>query len=171
VIVEGTPTSGGCEVRPLGGLKGVSGVDTMLARDYVREPLRRHDIPPITDGAAAMILATGPRARKLVKHPAYITGFDHRTECHNPCFRRLDDSPSTRIAAKAAGLGDGPVEIAELQAAFTHEELLLRHVLGLGKDVQVNPSGVPQVESDHGIRFCRTGHAANYAPASARSPI
>ena len=31
--------------------------------------------------------------------PAYITGFDHRTECHNPSFRALDDSPSTRIAA------------------------------------------------------------------------
>ncbi len=44
------------------------------------------------------------------------------------------DSPSTRIAAEAAGLGDGPVEVAELQAAFTHEELLLRQALGLGDD-------------------------------------
>ena len=75
--------------------------------DYVREPLRRHDLPPITDGAAAMVLARGDRARELVERPAYITGFDHRTECHNPSFRALDDSPSTRIAAKAAGLGDG----------------------------------------------------------------
>ena len=69
----------------------------------------------------------GDRARELVDRPAYITGFDHRTECHNPSFRSLADSPSTRIAAAAAGLGDGPVEVAELQAAFTHEELLLRH--------------------------------------------
>jgi len=55
-----------------------------------------------------------------VERPAYITGFDHRTECHNPSFRALDDSPSTRIAAEAAGLGTAPVEVAELQAAFSH---------------------------------------------------
>ena len=141
--------------------KGV--VDELLKRDYVREPLRRHDIPPITDGAAAMILATGPRARKLVKRPAYITGFDHRTECHNPSFRRLDDSPSTRIAADAAGLGDGPVEIAELQAAFSHEELLLRHVLGLGKDVRVNPSGGALKSNPiMATGLTRIGHAADH---------
>ncbi|MBY0401329.1 lipid-transfer protein [Myxococcota bacterium] len=143
--------------------KGANSVEDLLKRDYVREPLRRHDIPPITDGAAAMVLATGERARKLVKRPAYITGFDHRTECHNPSFRRLDDSPSTRIAAQAAGLADGPIEIAELQAAFSHEELLLRHALGLGKDVKVNPSGGALKSNPiMAAGLCRIGHAANH---------
>ena len=121
--------------------RGTGDVETLLTEDFIREPLRRHDVPPITDGAAAMVLATGERARQLVERPAYITGFDHRTECHNPSFQALDDSPSTRIAAEAAGLGTAPVEVAELQAAFSHEELLLRHVLGLGDEVAVNPSG------------------------------
>ncbi len=121
--------------------RGEGEIDELLAGEYVREPLRRHDLPPITDGATAMVLATGERARALVERPAYITGFDHRSEGHNPALRRLDDSPSTRIAAREAGLGDAPVEVAELQASFTHEELLLRHVLGLGDDVEVNPSG------------------------------
>ena len=47
--------------------RGKGDVDALLAEDYVREPLRRHDVPPITDGAAAMVLATrrpGPRARR-----------------------------------------------------------------------------------------------------------
>ncbi|CAN5575610.1 thiolase domain-containing protein [soil metagenome] len=121
--------------------RGKGDVDALLTEDYLREPLRRHDVPPITDGAAAMVLVRGDRARELVERPAYITGFDHRTECHNPSFRALDDSPSTRIAAEAAGLGTAPVELAELQAAFTHEELLLRKVLELGDDVPVNTSG------------------------------
>src|SRR5271170_703561 len=121
--------------------RGKGDVESLLAEDYVRQPLRRHDIPPITDGAAAMVLATGDRARQLIERPAFIVGFDHRTECHNPSFRSLDDSPSTRIAAAAAGIDDKPVEVAELQAAFTHEELLLRSVLGLGDDVTVNASG------------------------------
>jgi acetyl-CoA acetyltransferase len=138
-------------------------VDSLLATDYLREPLRRHDVPPITDGAAAMVLATGPRARQLVERPAYIAGFDHRTECHNPSFRALDDSPSTRIAAEAAGLGGAPVEVAELQAAFSHEELLLRSVLGLGDEVAVNPSGgALRSNPIMATGLCRIGYAADH---------
>jgi acetyl-CoA acetyltransferase len=33
------------------------------------------------------------------------------------------------------------VEVAELHARFSHEELILRDALGLGDDVRVNPSG------------------------------
>jgi acetyl-CoA acetyltransferase len=143
--------------------RGKGDVDTMLATEYLREPLRRHDVPPITDGAAAMVLAAGPRARQLVDRPAYIVGFDHRTECHNPSFRALDDSPSTRLAAEEAGLGDAPVEIAELQAAFSHEELLLRTVLGLGDDVVVNPSGgALRSNPIMATGLCRIGYAADH---------
>ncbi len=129
----------------------------------MREPLRRHDLPPITDGAAAMVLATGKRARELRERPAFITGFDHRTECHNPAYRDLADSPSTRIAGKAAGLGSGPVEIAELQAAFTHEELLLRKALGLGDDVIVNKSGGALASNPiMATGLARIGYAADH---------
>ncbi|HEX3461548.1 MAG TPA: lipid-transfer protein [Acidimicrobiales bacterium] len=143
--------------------RGKGDVEALLQEDYLREPLRRHDVPPITDGAAAMVLATGDRARQMVERPAYITGFDHRTECHNPSFRALDDSPSTRLAAQAAGLGDGPVEVAELQAAFTHEELLLRKVLDLGDDVVVNPSGgALRANPIMATGLCRIGYAADH---------
>jgi acetyl-CoA acetyltransferase len=143
--------------------RGRGQVDQLLTEEYVREPLRRHDVPPITDGAAAMVLATGSRARELVERPAYIAGFDHRTECHNPSFRALDDSPSTRIAAAAAGLGSAPVEVAELQAAFTHEELLLRSVLELDEDVAVNPSGgALRANPIMATGLCRVGYAADH---------
>jgi acetyl-CoA acetyltransferase len=143
--------------------RGKGTVDELLAKDYVRQPLRRHDLPPITDGAAAMVLARGDRARELVERPAYITGFDHRTECHNPALRRLDDSPSTRIAAAEAGLADGPVEVAELQAAFTHEVLLLRSVLGLGDEVKINPSGgALKANPIMATGLCRIGYAADH---------
>jgi acetyl-CoA acetyltransferase len=116
-------------------------VDKLLEADYVRAPLRRHDLPPITDGACAVVMATADRARQLVERPAWISGIEHRSECHNPALRDLTDSPSTRAAAEAAGLRDGPVEVAELQAAFTHEEPLLKAALGLDDSVAVNPSG------------------------------
>jgi acetyl-CoA acetyltransferase len=144
--------------------RGKGTIEELLAAEYLREPLRRHDVPPITDGAAAMVLAVGPRARQLVARPAFITGFDHRSECHNPAFRRLDDSPSTRRAAHEAGMNDGPpIEVAELQAAFTHEELLLTHVLGLGPEVKVNPSGGPlKANPIMASGLCRIGYAADH---------
>ena len=143
--------------------RGKGDVDALLGEEYLRTPLRRHDVPPITDGAAAMVIATGGRARQLVARPAYITGMDHRTECHNPSFRALDDAPSVRIAADALGLCDAPVEIAELQTAFTHEELLLRHVLQLGDDVAVNPSGGPlRANPIMATGLCRIGYAADH---------
>ena len=138
-------------------------VDVLLAENYVREPLRRHDLPPITDGAGAMVLATGARARELRDRPAFITGFDHRTECHNPGYRDLTDSPSTRIAATAAGLGAGAVEVAELQAAFTHEEILLRRVLELDDDVTVNGSGGALASNPiMATGLARIGYAADH---------
>ena len=149
--------------NPNAQVKGDADVDALLAGDYVREPLRRHDLPPITDGAAAMVLATGDRARELRARPAFITGFDHRTECHNPGYRDLADSPSTRIAAAAAGLADGPVEVAELQAAFTHEEILLRTALGLGDDVAVNRSGGALASNPiMAAGLARIGYAADH---------
>src|SRR6478736_3330246 len=42
--------------------------------DYVVAPLRTGDCPPIGDGAAAVILAAGDKARELCARPAWSTG-------------------------------------------------------------------------------------------------
>ncbi len=117
--------------------------DVLLREEYVRSPLRRHDLPPITDGAAAVVIARADKARELCEHPVWITGLAHYSELHYPGMRDLTSSPSTTLAAKAAGIEEAPVEIAEIQSAFTHEEPLLVEALGLGADVPVNPSGGP----------------------------
>jgi acetyl-CoA acetyltransferase len=123
--------------------------DALLGDDYVVAPLRRHALPPITDGVAAMVLAAGDRARELCEHPAWITGIDHRIEAHALGARDLTVSTSTRTAAAGAGVfdatGDGAgtvdVDVAELHAPFAHQELILREALRLGDSVAVNPSG------------------------------
>jgi acetyl-CoA acetyltransferase len=144
-------------------VQGDGNVDELLQGEYVREPLRRHDLPPITDGACAMVLAVGDRARQLVSRPAWITGIDHRSEGHNPAFRNLVESSSTRIAGEEAGVGNGPIEIAEIQAAFTHEEVLLSRALGLGADTKVNPSGGALASNPiMATGLVRIGHAANH---------
>ncbi|GAA1225032.1 thiolase domain-containing protein [Prauserella halophila] len=107
--------------------------------DLVADPLRRHDIAPVTDGAAVIVLASAERARDLADRPAVISGIDHRIDTPSLGARDLTTSPSTRLAGEAVGT-DG-VEVAELHAPFTHQELIVRDELGLGDDVRINPSG------------------------------
>jgi acetyl-CoA acetyltransferase len=90
-----------------------------------------------------MILAAGDRARELVDRPAWIRGIDHRIEAHGLGVRDLASSPSARLAGEQAGVGDGPIDVAELHAPFSHQEVLLRDALGLGDGVALNPSGGP----------------------------
>ncbi|MFC0549098.1 thiolase domain-containing protein [Kutzneria chonburiensis] len=120
-------------------LSGETTVEELLRQPYIADPLRAHDCAPITDGAAAIILAAGDKARELSERPAWITGFEHRIDTPLIGARDLTTSPSTIAAAKAAGI-DG-VQVAELYAPFTHQEILLRQALGLGEEVRVNPSG------------------------------
>jgi acetyl-CoA acetyltransferase len=129
--------------NPHAQVSGEFEVDDLLAADYFTAPLRRHDLPPITDGACAIVIARGDRARQLSENPIWITGFAHVSELHYPGMRDLCTSNAARTAAKAAGLDEAPVQVAELQASFTHEEPLLVEALGLGPDVAVNPSGGP----------------------------
>ncbi len=118
-------------------------VDALLSEPYFCTPLRRHDLPPISDGAAAVVLAAGDRARELSARPVWIRGMDHRIESHHPGLRDLTTSVSTAVAAAGAGLHDGPIDVAELSVTYSPEELVLRSALGLGAGVSVNPSGGP----------------------------
>jgi acetyl-CoA acetyltransferase len=111
--------------------------DSLLAEPYVVSPLRAHDCGPTGDAAAVMIIAAEDKARSLVERPAWITGIDHRIEPHALGLRDLTVSTSTRIAAEKAGVGDGPVDVAELHAPFSHQELILRDALGLDGGVEI----------------------------------
>ena len=114
-------------------------VADLLDTPYFVDPLRAHDIAPITDGAAVIILSTVDRAKDLVEHPAVITGIEHRVDSPVLGARDLTRSPSTEAAGNA--LDTDGVEVAELHAPFTHQELILRTALGLDDRVKINPSG------------------------------
>jgi acetyl-CoA acetyltransferase len=127
--------------NPNAQLRGEPAIEALLAEPYLVSPLRRHDCPPISDGAAVVLLAAGDRARSLCARPAWIAGIDHRIEAHSLGVRELTASPSTALAAERAGVFDRPVEVAELHAPFSHQELILRRALRLDGSTAVNPSG------------------------------
>ena len=113
----------------------------LLAEPYLVSPLRKHDCPPITDGASAVVLAADDLARRICERPAWIRGIDHRIEPHALGVRDLTRSPSTELAGEKAGAAQGPLDLAELHAPFSHQELILRDALGLKEGVEINPSG------------------------------
>jgi acetyl-CoA acetyltransferase len=121
--------------------KSAKSIDELLARPFFNDPLRRHDIAPITDGAAVIVLAAGDRARELRENPAWITGIEHRIETPVLGARNLTESPSTAASAKAATGGDGSVDVAELHAPFTHQHLILAEAIGIKGKTKVNLSG------------------------------
>ena len=127
--------------NPKAQLQGDVEPATLLSESAFVSPLRKHDCPPITDGAAAVILAAGDVARELSDRPAWIRGIDHRIEAHALGVRDLTTSASTKLAGEKAGVGVGKVDLAELHAPFSHQELILRQSLGFGDDVSINPSG------------------------------
>ena len=122
--------------------KPAKSVDELLSRPFFADPLHRHDIAPITDGASVIVIAADDRARELRERPAWITGFEHRIETPVIGARDLTTSPSTAASAAAATGGDtGSIGVAEIFAPFSHQQLILTEAIGLDGSVKVNPSG------------------------------
>ncbi|HZC52307.1 MAG TPA: thiolase domain-containing protein [Mycobacterium sp.] len=117
-------------------------IDDLLDRPFFADPLRRHDIAPITDGAAAIVLAADDRARELRENPAWITGIEHRIETPVLGARNLTESPSTTAATKAATGGHiRDLDVAEIHAPFTHQYLILAEAIRIPGATKINPSG------------------------------
>jgi acetyl-CoA acetyltransferase len=118
-----------------------SSVEDLLGRPVTHRPLRETDIAPITDGAAAIVIAAEEIANKVCERPAWIRGIEHRIDPQNIGLRDLATAPSASLAGERAGVADGAIDVAEIHAQFSHEELILREALNIGDDVDVNPSG------------------------------
>jgi acetyl-CoA acetyltransferase len=130
--------------NPAAQVRGSPDAEVLLQESYVASPLRRHDCPPVTDGAAAMVLAAGDLAEAASRRPVWVRGIDQRISS-----QAMGVLPLTVSGTSARGARDGAdrmagfsdVDIAELHAPFSYQELILRADLRLGQEVVVNPSG------------------------------
>jgi acetyl-CoA C-acetyltransferase len=138
-------------------------VDGVLKSVLVADPLRILDCSPITDGAAAVVLAPVETARKLKRPFARITGSGQATDAIALSSRAdLAWLESTHVAAgKALAMAKRKIEdidLFEVHDCFTIAEIMVMEALGLvekgqgGKAVEdgltarggrypVNPSG------------------------------
>ena len=125
--------------------RGDFDVDELLAEPYVTAPLRKHDLPPISDGAAAMIIATADEGAGAHRHARCGSAASTTaSKSHHPGLRDLTESPSTRLAGEARRRRRRRRSTSpSCRVSYSHEEMILREALGLGDDVDVNPSGGP----------------------------
>src|SRR6476659_4778068 len=82
--------------------KGGSSVEELLARPVYADPLRKHDCAPVTDGAAAIVLAAEGRAREATDRPAWISGIAHHVDALHLATRDLRARPRHQRAGAPA---------------------------------------------------------------------
>lgn len=113
----------------------VTVADVMKSRK-IAEPLKLLDCSPISDGAAAVIIADEKHARKAGKKPVWIRGAAHCADAYFLGDRDLAEPGSLRNAAKKAYAMAGirnpakEINVAELYDAFGYMELMWLEGLG-----------------------------------------
>ena len=139
-------------------------VEDVMSSSPAAEPLKLLDCCPSSDGAAAMVLSSERRARKLCAHPAWFVGLGSCSEStYAPHMDIAYPESCVRAAQQAyqmAWIYDPPAELdlAEVFEAFSFQELVWCEALGLcrpgeagrliesgatelGGTIPVNPSG------------------------------
>jgi len=109
---------------------------------YIAWPLKLYDCSPISDGAAAIVLASEEVARKLTDTPVWIKGVGVASDTSNISRRpdflvRRGVVEAVEKAYRMAGIPRGEayrhVDLAEVHDAFTIAEILSYEELGFAR--------------------------------------
>ncbi|KXS41149.1 MULTISPECIES: thiolase domain-containing protein [Methanohalophilus] len=127
-------------------------VDKVLNSIMVADPLHIFDCSPITDGAAALVLAPAEEAHKYTDTPIYVKGSGQASDTIALHDRRdittLDASVyAAKRAYDMAGIGPDDIDVAEVHDCFTIAEICAIEDLGF-------------VEKGQGGKFVEEGNTA-----------
>jgi acetyl-CoA C-acetyltransferase len=115
--------------------KGTS-LDQVMGSRMIAAPLRLFMCSPITDGAAAVILAADERARDLTDRPVWIVGTGQAVDGFTLSSLPEDYArwPALGRAARSAyamaGVGPGAIDVAEVHDCFAIAEIIAYEELG-----------------------------------------
>lgn len=145
-------------------------LETVMASKKVADPLKIFDCSPITDGAAAVVLAPLYIAKKYCEQPVEIVASAQASDSIALHSReKLTEIKATKIAAKKAyemaGLSPKDIDVAEVHDCFTIAEIMAIEDLGFfqkgegGKataDGRTTYGGEVVVNTSGGLKAC--GH-------------
>jgi acetyl-CoA C-acetyltransferase len=110
-------------------------VQDVLNSPKIADPIKLLDASPVTDGAAAIVLASERKARELCDTPVWIRGSGHATDSIS--LHNRDDLVTLKATIEAAkqaylqaGLEPKDIDVAEVHDCFTIAELLALEDLG-----------------------------------------
>ncbi len=143
--------------NPLAHFRKEITIEDVLESRPIADPLRLHDCSPVTDGAAAVVLASDQAAKKLgdgrAVRLAASTLFSGSVDVEPTTMTFEPLTQKTALAAyEKAGIGPEDVDFAEVHDCFSIAEVL--RVEGLGLFEQgAYPAAVERGEADIGGRL------------------
>jgi acetyl-CoA C-acetyltransferase len=110
-------------------------LDKALTSFTVAHPLKLFDCSLITDGAAALLLASEERAKAVSKKPVWIAGLGLATDTMRIGDRKsltsiLAAREASKTAYKMAGVGPSDIHVATVHDCFTIAEIVAYEDLG-----------------------------------------
>jgi acetyl-CoA C-acetyltransferase len=129
-------------------------VEAVLKSKVLAEPIKLYDCSPITDGAAAVILANRRRAESITTKPVWIKGIGHCADAYHLGDRDLSECRALSQAAKRAyqmATIKNPskeIDVAEVYDSFSYQELMWYELLGFcdrGEGGRLIDEGVTEI--------------------------
>lgn len=157
-------------MNPLAQFQNEISIEDVLGSKMVADPLKILDCSPLTDGAAAVVLAPLDSAKKYTDTPIEIAASAQASDTitlHNR--ESITSVKAARLAAQAAykqaGISPSDVKVAEVHDCFTIAEIMAIEDLGFfqkGKGGEASLNGETQiggkvaVNTSGGLKAC--GH-------------
>lgn len=126
-------------MNPLAHFQREITVEDVFSSHVIAWPLKLYDCCPISDGAAAVVLASEEKVKELgIDTPVWIEAIGYSSGTANLSKRKdyvsLEATvKASRIAYKKAGISPGDVDVATVHDCFTIAEILAYEDLGFCK--------------------------------------
>lgn len=132
-------------------------VDDVMGGEVIADPLKLLDCSPISDGAAAVVLANDKGLKRFKKDPVWIKGVGHISDSYTLGYRDLARpralTAASEKAYKMAGIKNPlkELDVAEVYDAYSYMEPLWYEGLGLageGKGIELIKSGATGMDGE-----------------------
>jgi len=134
-------------LNPYAQFPGKITVKGVLGSTMVADPLHILDCSPVTDGAAAVILAPADMAEKMGIHPIRVIGSGMATDSISLAGRKditylKSVEVATKAALKMAKLKISDIDFAEVHDCFTIAEICVLEAMGVYKKGHAGPASL-----------------------------
>jgi acetyl-CoA C-acetyltransferase len=126
-------------MNPIAHLQNRITVNDVMNSMVIASPLKLYDCCPLTDGAAAVVLASEEKVKELgIDTPVWVAGIGYSSGTANlskrSSYTSLDASViASQKAYEAAGVTPSQIDFAEVHDCFTIAEIMAYEDIGLCK--------------------------------------